>query len=111
MNWKFKTKKQENQPQKSKAREWLDAVLFAVVVSTIVRGLLFSAYAIPSGSMERSLLVGDYLFVSKISYGPRMPFTPVAIPFLESTLTNDSIKTYWDGLRSCLTSVCLVYPK
>ncbi len=99
MNWKFKTKKQENQPKKSKAREWLDAVLFAVVVSTIVRGLLFSAYAIPSGSMERSLLVGDYLFVSKISYGPRMPFTPVAIPFLESTLTNDSIKTYWDGLK------------
>ena len=99
MNWKFKTKKQENQPKKSKAREWLDAVLFAVVVSTIVRGLLFSAYAIPSGSMERSLLVGDYLFLSKISYGPRMPFTPVAIPFLESTLTNDSIKTYWDGLK------------
>lgn len=99
MNWKFKTKKPEIQPKKSKAREWLDAVLFAVVVSTIFRGLLFSAYAIPSGSMERSLLVGDYLFVSKIAYGPRMPFTPVAIPFLESTLTNDSIKTYWGGVK------------
>ncbi len=99
MKWKFTTKKTENQPQKSKAREWLDAILFAVVVSIIFRGLLFSAYAIPSGSMERSLLVGDYLFVSKISYGPRMPFTPVAVPFLESTLTSDSLKTYWDGVK------------
>ncbi|MGI4806129.1 MAG: signal peptidase I [Janthinobacterium lividum] len=99
MNWKFRTKKSENQLKKSKVREWLDAVLFAVVVSTIFRGLLFSAYAIPSGSMERSLLVGDYLFVSKINYGPRMPFTPLAVPFLESTLTQDSLKTYWDGLK------------
>ncbi|MGI4020520.1 MAG: signal peptidase I [Janthinobacterium lividum] len=99
MNWKFKFKKPENQPQKSKTREWLDAVLFAAVFSTIIRGLIFSAYAIPSGSMERSLLTGDYLFVSKISYGPRMPFTPVTIPFLESTLTTDSIKTYWDGVK------------
>jgi len=99
MNWKRSTKKPEIQPKKSKAREWLDAVLFAVVVSTIFRGLLFSAYAIPSGSMERSLLVGDYLFVSKINYGPRMPFTPIAVPFLESTLTSDSIKTYWDGVK------------
>ena len=99
MNWKFSTKKPENQPKKSKAREWFDAILFAVVVSTIFRGLLFSAYAIPSGSMERSLLVGDYLFVSKISYGARMPFTPIAVPFLESTLTADSVKTYWDGVK------------
>lgn len=99
MNWKFKLKKTENQPKKSKTREWLDAVLFAAVFSTIIRGLIFSAYAIPSGSMERSLLTGDYLFVSKISYGPRMPFTPLAIPFLEPTLTSDSIKTYWDGVK------------
>ncbi len=100
MNRKFTTKKeQENQPEKSKSREWFDAILFAVVASTIIRGLLFSAYAIPSGSMEGTLLTGDYLFVSKISYGPRMPFTPVAVPFLESTITSDSIKTYWDGLE------------
>lgn len=99
MNWNFGSKKKENQPKKSKTREWLDAILFAVVASTIIRGLVFSAYAIPSGSMERTLLVGDYLFVSKMSYGARMPFTPLAVPFLESTLTNDSIKTYWDGVK------------
>ena len=67
-------------------REWLDAILFAVIASTIIRGLLFSAYAIPSASMEGSLLTGDYLFVSKIAYGARMPMTPVSVPFLESTI-------------------------
>jgi len=101
MKWKFNNtiKQDAAQPKKSKTREWLDAVLFAIVVSTIVRGLLFSAYAIPSGSMEGTLLTGDYLFVSKINYGPRMPFTPVAVPFLESTVTSANIKTYWDGIK------------
>jgi signal peptidase I len=84
-------------PKKSKLREWGDAILFAVVASTIIRGLLFSAYAIPSGSMEGSLLTGDYLFVSKINYGPRMPFTPIAIPFTESTVYG--VKTYWDAIQ------------
>jgi signal peptidase I len=83
--------------KKSKLREWGDAFLFAFVAATIIRGLLFSAYAIPSGSMEGTLLTGDYLFVSKINYGPRMPFTPVAFPFTESTVYG--IKTYWDGIK------------
>ena len=101
MKWKalFKKNVDVTKPKKSKTREWVDAILFAVVASTIIRGLLFSAYAIPSGSMEGTLLTGDYLFVSKFSYGPRMPFTPVAIPFLESTVTQYNIKTYWDGIK------------
>ncbi len=49
--------------------------------------------------MKGTLLSGDYLFVSKISYGARMPFTPVQVPFLESTVTADSIKTYWDAVK------------
>jgi len=99
MNWKniFSKKKNTDKPKKSKLREWGDAILFAVVASTIIRGLLFSAYAIPSGSMEGTLLTGDYLFVSKINYGPRMPFTPVAIPFTESTVYG--VKTYWDAIQ------------
>jgi signal peptidase I len=84
-------------PKKSKTREWFDAIVFAVIVSTIFRGLLFSAYAIPSGSMEGTQLTGDYLFVSKITYGPRMPFTPLSIPFTEPTVLG--VKTYWDGLQ------------
>jgi signal peptidase I len=96
-NWFKRNPKPE--VKKTKTREWLDAILFALVASTIVRGLLFSAYAIPSGSMEGTLLTGDYLFVSKMHYGARMPNTPVAIPFLESTVTSNNIKTYWDGIK------------
>ncbi|MGV8880138.1 MAG: signal peptidase I [Sphingobacteriaceae bacterium] len=70
-----------------------------MVASTIIRGLLFSAYAIPSGSMEGTLLTGDYLFVSKFEYGARMPITPVSIPFLESTIMAQKIKTYWSGTQ------------
>jgi signal peptidase I len=99
MKWNlpFKRKQADNKPKKSKTREWADAILFAVVASTIIRGLLFSAYAIPSGSMEGSLLTGDYLFVSKFNYGPRMPLTPISVPFLEPTI--GGVKTYFDGLQ------------
>jgi signal peptidase I len=98
MNWKFLSPQKSSPAKpKSKTREWVDAVLFAVVVSTIVRGLLFSAYAIPSGSMEGTQLTGDYLFVSKISYGPRLANTPLATPFTEPTV--NGVKTYWDGLQ------------
>lgn len=101
MNWKFlsRRKKDENRPKKGAAREWLDAILFAVIASTIIRGLLFSAYAIPSASMEGSLLTGDYLFVSKMAYGARMPMTLVSVPFLESTVWGGKVKTYWEGLQ------------
>lgn len=101
MKWNFSLKKKQDAeaPKKSKRREWFDAVLFAVVAATVVRGLLFSAYAIPSGSMEGTQLAGDYLFVSKINYGPRMPFTPISVPFLESRITKYNLKTYWDGIK------------
>src|ERR1700743_3690978 len=99
MKWNiFKKKKVDpKKPKKSKAREWFDALLFALVASTIIRGLLFSAYAIPSGSMEGTELTGDYLFVSKMSYGPRLAFTPLSIPFTAQTAYG--IKTYWDIIK------------
>jgi signal peptidase I len=101
MNWRFNfnNKTRIAGEKKSKQREWFNAVVFALVVSTMLRGLLFSAYAIPSASMEGTLLTGDYLFVSKISYGARMPFTPLSNPFLEPTITKYHIKTYWDGIQ------------
>jgi len=91
--------KEEAMKPKSKSREWLDALVFAVIAATVIRGLLFSAYAIPTGSMEGTLLTGDKLFVSRLSYGPRMPITPVSIPFLESRIGDSKIKTYWDGIQ------------
>lgn len=99
LNLPFKKKTDGIQPKQSKKREWLNALVFALVASTLIRGLIFSAYAIPTGSMEGTLLTGDHLFVSKMSYGARMPITPVQIPFLESTITENQIKTYWDGIK------------
>jgi signal peptidase I len=101
MKWNFlsRGKKEGTKKPKSKTREWVDALVFALVVSTIVRGLLFSAYAIPSASMEGTQMTGDYLFVSKLSYGARMPITPISIPFLESHVTGADIKTYWSGIK------------
>ena len=81
-------------PQKKKAttvkkpvwREWLDAGVFAVVAATLIRTFIFEAYTIPTGSMEGSMLVNDYLFVSKLSYGPRVPMTPLAVPLVHNTM-------------------------
>lgn len=98
MTWKiFKRTPKADKKKKSKTREWVDAIVFAVVAATIIRGLLFSAYAIPSGSMEGTELTGDYLFVSKISYGPRLAFTPLSIPFTEPKMYG--MQTYWDIIQ------------
>ncbi|MFB6258605.1 MAG: signal peptidase I [Flavobacteriales bacterium] len=71
---------------RSAGKEWGDAIIFAVIAATIIRGFFLEAFTIPTPSMERSLLVGDYLFVSKVSYGPRLPQTPIAFPFAHHTL-------------------------
>ncbi len=72
--------------KKTMIREWADAIIFAVIAATIIRTFLIEAYTIPTSSMESSLLVGDFLFVSKISYGPKIPNTPIAFPFAHHTL-------------------------
>ncbi|MCQ2168537.1 MAG: signal peptidase I [Bacteroidales bacterium] len=66
--------------------EWLDAILFAVVVVTVINIFWFQAFKIPSSSMEKSLYTGDHLFVSKLTYGARMPQTPLTIPFTHNTI-------------------------
>ncbi|MBL7986008.1 MAG: hypothetical protein JNM91_13470, partial [Flavobacteriales bacterium] len=68
------------------AGQWGDAILFAVIVATTFRVFTFEAFTIPTESMEKSLLVGDYLFVSKLSYGARTPMTPITFPFTHHTL-------------------------
>lgn len=72
--------------KKSWIREWVDAIIFAVVAATIIRTFLIEAYTIPTPSMEKSLLVGDFLFVSKMAYGPRAPMTPLSFPFVHHTM-------------------------
>jgi len=66
--------------------EWLDALIFAVIAVSLINIFLFQNYRIPTPSMEKSLLIGDHLFVSKIAYGPRMPNTPIAFPFTQHTM-------------------------
>ncbi|HKG07318.1 MAG TPA: signal peptidase I [Pedobacter sp.] len=103
MSWKFwqKNKADNNKPvqKKSKSREWLDAILFAVIAATIIRVFFIEAYTIPTGSMERSLLIGDFLFVSKVNYGARIPMTPVAFPFAHHTMPLTGTKAYWEGVQ------------
>ncbi len=85
--------------KKSTTREWADAIIFAVIAATMIRTLFIEAYVIPSASMESSLLIGDYLFVSKVNYGARLPMTPVAFPFAHHTMPLINTKAYWDGIK------------
>ena len=66
--------------------DWVDAILFAVVVVTFINIFFFQAFKIPSSSMESSLYTGDHLFVSKLTYGPRMPQTPLTVPFTHNVI-------------------------
>jgi signal peptidase I len=83
VNWTFWKKRYGNN---STFIEWLDALIFAVIAVSLINIFLFQNYRIPTPSMEKSLLIGDHLFVSKIAYGPRMPNTPIAFPFTQHTM-------------------------
>lgn len=80
--------------KKSPVREWFDSVLFAVVAATLIRWIFFEAFAIPTPSMENSLMVGDYLFVSKLHYGVRTPKTPLQLPLTHQTIWGTTIPSY-----------------
>lgn len=75
-------------------QEWGDALVFAIVAATIIRTFFLEAFKIPTPSMEKNLLVGDMLFVSKISYGARLPMTPMTFPFTHNTLPFLEWKSY-----------------
>ena len=84
VNWTFWKKR--GVERQTKLVEWVDAIIFAVIVATIIRIFFIEAFTIPTSSMEKSLLVGDYLFVSKFHYGPKMPNTPLSVPFVHHTM-------------------------
>lgn len=91
--------KNKEKKKKSVAREWLDAAIFAIVAATLIRTFIFEAYTIPTGSMENTMLVNDYLFVSKLSYGPRIPMTPLAVPLVHNTMPLTGGKSYTDAVQ------------
>lgn len=85
--------------EKSAVREWFDSVLFAVIAATLIRWLFFEAFTIPTPSMENSLLVGDFLFVSKLHYGTRTPKTPLQVPLTHQTIWGTNIPSYTDAIQ------------
>ena len=80
--------------RRSMAKEWTEAILFALVAAAIIRSFVFEAYTIPTPSMEGSLLVSDFLFVSKMTYGPRIPNTPLAFPLVHNIMPVVGGKSY-----------------
>ena len=86
VHWAFWKKKNPPDGKQTKTVEWLDAIIFAVIAASFIRMFFIEAYTIPTSSMEKSLLVGDYLFVSKVAYGPKVPNTPLSFPLVHNTL-------------------------
>ena len=100
LNYKF-WKKREKKPKKKKSevRSWIDAIGFAVIAATLLRTFLIEAYTIPTSSMEKSMLIGDFLFVSKVAYGPRVPMTPIAFPLVHHTMPIGNGKSYSEAVK------------
>lgn len=85
--------------KKSAVSEWTEAIAFAVVAATLIRWLLMEAYTIPTPSMENSLLVGDFLFVSKFHYGTRTPKTPLQVPLTHQKIWFTDLPSYTDWVQ------------
>lgn len=86
VKWLFWKKDYKEGEKRNALLDWLDAIIFAVVFVTFINIFFFQAFKIPSSSMESSLLTGDHLFVSKLTFGPRIPETPLTIPFTHNVI-------------------------
>ncbi|MFV0345229.1 MAG: signal peptidase I [Bacteroidales bacterium] len=100
VNWTFWKKRKPKGYKYSTVTEWVDALIFAVVVAYFIRMFFVELYVIPTPSMEKSLLVGDYLLVGKYNYGTRMPNTPLAIPFMHNTIPGTDSKSYSELIKN-----------
>jgi signal peptidase I len=94
-----KPAQEPDKKKKSAFREWIDSVVFAVVAATLIRWIFMEAFTIPTPSMESSLLVGDFLFVSKLHYGTRTPRTPLQIPLTHQKIWGTEIPSYLDWVE------------
>jgi signal peptidase I len=91
---KFKT-----EPSKI-IKNWVDPIIFAVIAASIIRGYFIEAFTIPTSSLEKSLMVGDFLFVNKFAYGPKLPQTPLSFPFAHHTLPlTTTTKSYLEWIK------------
>lgn len=96
--WKKHKELQKKNRTYKKTMEWVESIVFAVVVVTFIRFFIFAMYVIPTPSMEKSLLVGDYLCVSKLAYGPAVPNTPIAFPLVHNTMPFSNTKKSYSQL-------------
>ena len=86
----------EKPGHKTKVKEWGDSIMFALIAASIIRTYVFEPFQIPTGSMEKTLLVGDFLFVNKLAYGPKVPVTPLSFPLVHNTIPWVTVKSYSD---------------
>ena len=82
--------------KRTMACEWTNALGFAIVAASIIRSFFFEAFTIPTGSMEKTMRIGDYLFVNKMKYGPKLPQTPVSIPFVHNRIPGTFTPSFVD---------------
>ena len=82
---------QKGKPEKKHSREWFEALIIAAIFATILRVFVVESYRIPTGSMESTLLAGDFLFVNKYVYGPKIPFTDIRLPGVKKVDRGDII--------------------
>lgn len=81
-------------------KNWIDPIIFAVIAASIIRGYFIEAFTIPTSSLEKSLMVGDFLFVNKFAYGPKIPQTPLSFPFAHHTLPlSETTKSYLEWIK------------
>ncbi len=99
VHWAFWKKKNPPDGKQTKLVEWIDAIIFAVIAASFIRMFFIEAYTIPTSSMEKSMLVGDYLFVSKTAFGPKTPNTPLSFPFVHNTLPLSTRKSYVEWIK------------
>ena len=92
----------------SKAGEWLASITFAVVAATFVHSYFFQPYVIPTGSLERTLRLGDFLFVSKFHYGARVPSTMLSAPMVHDTLPKIGSRSYVADLDPATAETALI---
>lgn len=117
VKWAFWKKEYKEGEKRNVWLDWLDAIIFAVIVVTFINIFFFQAFKIPSSSMESTLYTGDHLFVSKLAYGPKLPQTPLTIPFTHnvfmgkesySTLIQRDYKRL-KGFREVRRGDCVVF--
>lgn len=104
VKWAFWKKHYKEGEKRNVWLDWLDAIIFALIAATFIRMYFYGAYVIPTSSMERTLMTGDYLFVSKTYFGPRVPGTPLSLPLIHNTIPFFNVPSYvewvkWDYRR------------